>query len=184
MMPPPFSAGEAAVAELSNGSLVITARYGQNRTHRLSCAQEPCRVFARSDDGGRTWSNLWHVPYDMLPAGDCESAMAHVELPGHANGALIFGFNMNTTTNDRTNYTLYTSLDGGATWQWASSVYPYWAGYSALAVLAPAESADRQSWDVEVGVAFQLSHNLGRHVETGGADLGWARRTLTISVGS
>ena len=82
VMPPPFSSGEAAVAELSNGSLVITARYGQNRSHHLTCAQEPCRVFARSDDGGSTWSKLWHVPYDMLPAGDCESAMAHADLPG------------------------------------------------------------------------------------------------------
>merc|ERR1712110_1253459 len=120
----------------------------------------------------------------MLPAGDCESAMTHVELPGHALGALIFGFNMNKTTLDRTNYTLHTSLDGGATWQWTSSVYPYWSGYSALSVLGPAESVGGDRWHVDVGAAFQLTHNLGSHVETGGADLAWARQTLTISVGS
>ena len=184
LMPPPFSEGEAAVAELSNGSLILSARNGQNRSDHLSCAQEPCRVFARSDDGGATWANLWHVPYNALPAGDCESAMTHVDLPGHTTGALIFGFNMNTTTNDRTNYTLHTSLDGGATWQWASGVYPFWSGYSALTVLGPPQKASAQSWRVDVGAAFQLSHNLGSHVETGGADLGWARRSLEISVGA
>ena len=58
-----------------------------------------------------------------------------VHFKGHATGALIFGFNMNTTTNDRTNYTLHTSVDGGVTWEWTSGVYPYWSGYSALSVL-------------------------------------------------
>ena len=108
--------------------------------------------------------------------------MAHAELPGHAIGALIIGFNMNTTTDDRTNYTLHTSLDGGETWQWASGVYPFWAGYSALGVLGPAQRVGERSWLVDVGAAFQLGHNLGSHVETGGADLGWARRALEISV--
>lgn len=179
-MPPPFEEGEAAVAELSNGSLVISARNGQNRSDHLTCAQEPCRVFARSDDGGATWARLWHVPYSALPAADCEAGMTHVDLPGHAAGALIFGFNMNTTTDDRTNYTLSTSLDGGNSWQWASGVYPYWAGYSAVEVLGPAQKLTDTSWRVDVGAAFQLTHNLGSHIETGGADLGWARRSLLL----
>lgn len=179
-MPPPFEEGEAAVAELSNGSLVISARNGQNRSDHLTCAQEPCRVFARSDDGGATWARLWHVPYSTLPAADCEAGMAHVDLPGHATGALIFGFNMNTTTEDRTNYTLHTSLDGGNSWQWGSGVYSCWAGYSAVEVLGPAQKIADQSWRVDVGVAFQLTHNLGSHIETGGADLGWARRSLLL----
>ena len=107
---------------------MISARNGQNRTDNHSCAEEPCRVFARSDDGGKSWARLWHVSYSMLPVANCESAMAHVELGGHPEGLLIFGFNMNTSTDDRTNYTLHSSLDGGATWQWASGVYPMWSG--------------------------------------------------------
>ena len=80
--------------------------------------------------------------------------MVHVDLPGHPLGALIFGFNMNTTTFDRTNYTLHTSLDGGATWQWASGVYPLWAGYSAVGVLAPAQRVSDRSWRVDVGAVL------------------------------
>ena len=79
-------------------------------------------------------------------------------------------------------------MDGGATWQWASGVYPFWAGYSAVAVLGPAQQltsgAGGRSWRVDVGSAFQLSHNLGTHVETGGADLGWARRSLLLTAPS
>jgi hypothetical protein len=62
-----------------------------------------------------------------------------------------------------------------------------------VAVLGPAQqltAADRvggddgggsmRSWRVDVGAAFQLTHNLGSHVETGGADIGWARRSLLL----
>jgi hypothetical protein len=59
LMPEPFSEGEAAVAELTNGSLVISARNGQNRSDNLTCRDEACRVFARSDDGGE--SSHWHL---------------------------------------------------------------------------------------------------------------------------
>ena len=49
---------------------------------------------------------------------------------------------------------------------------------------APAQKASDLSWHVDVGAAFQLTHNLGSHVETGGADIGWARQTIEISVGT
>jgi len=106
---------ESAIAELTNGSLVITARNGQNHSSSSLCLDgsgEVCRVFARSDTGGQTWGQPWHVPYSMLPASRCEAAMASVDLPGHAAGLLLFGAPMNTTTGDRTNYTVHTSLDG------------------------------------------------------------------------
>ena len=38
--------------------------------------------------------------------------MTSIDLPGHATGLLLFGAPMNTTTGDRTNYTVHTSLDG------------------------------------------------------------------------
>lgn len=115
MLPPPFREEETAIAELANGSLVITARNGQNHSSSSLCVDgsgEVCRVFARSDSGGMNWTKTWHVPYSMLPASRCEAAMASVDLPGHATGLLLFGAPMNTTTGDRTNYTVHTSLDG------------------------------------------------------------------------
>jgi hypothetical protein len=62
-MPPPYDAAEVAVAKLTNGSLVISARMCQNRSDTRTCREEACRVFARSDNGGETWGRLWHVDY-------------------------------------------------------------------------------------------------------------------------
>ena len=42
-------------------------------------------------------------------------------------------------------------------------------------MLGPGLKVSERGWRIDVGVAFQLGHNLSRHVETGGADLGWAR---------
>ena len=41
-----------------------------------------------------------------------------------------------------------------------------------------------RNWRVDVGAAFQLAHNLGGHIETGGTDLGWARRSLLLTSGA
>jgi ribosomal protein L31 len=115
LLPPPFREEESAIAELTNGSLVITARNGQNHSASSLCSDdsgEVCRVFARSDTGGQTWAQTWHVPYSVLPAARCEAAMTSVDLPGHDTGLLLFGAPMNTTTGDRTNYTVHSSLDG------------------------------------------------------------------------
>jgi hypothetical protein len=56
MLPPPFREEETAIAELANGSLVITARNGQNHSSSSLCVDgsgEVCRVFARSDNKRR-----------------------------------------------------------------------------------------------------------------------------------
>ena len=51
-LPPPWREGEPSIAELHNGSLVITARNGQNRSSSNMCeGEEICRVFSRSDSG-------------------------------------------------------------------------------------------------------------------------------------
>ena len=114
-LPPPFREEESAVAELTNGSLVITARNGQNHSASSLCLDgsgEVCRVFARSDTGGQTWTQTWHVPYSVLPAARCEAAMTSVDLPGHETGLLLFGAPMNTTTGDRTNTLCTASMVG------------------------------------------------------------------------
>ena len=36
------------------------------------------------------------------------------------------------------------------------------------------------AWRVDVGAAFQLGHNLGKHVEGGGYDMAWARSSVVV----
>lgn len=180
-LPPPFREEEPAVAELGNGSLVITCRNGQNRSASNLCtASEVCRVFARSDDGGQTWASTWAVPVSELPAHRCEAAMVTADLEGHPTGVMVFGAPMNSTTGDRTNYTLYHSMDGGSTFGWGAGLYPGSAGYSGLVVLGTERLTDGVSWRVDVGAAFQAGHDLGRHVEGGGYDMAFARASIVV----
>lgn len=170
---------EPAVAELANGSVVITCRNGQNRSSPDLCGGgEVCRVFARSDDGGATWARQWHVPVTALPAHRCEAAMAGASLDGHGAGVLLFGAPMNMTTGDRTNYTIYASTDGGDTWAWGAAVDGGAAGYSSLAVLGAEPLADG-SWRVDVGASFQAGHDI-HGVEGGGYDMAFARRSVVV----
>lgn len=63
-MPPPHVQLEASIAELANGSVLLTARNGQLRSASNLCeAGQQCRVFARSDDGNcRTAINYLSIP--------------------------------------------------------------------------------------------------------------------------
>ena len=199
-MLPPFRQGESAVAEvrvaaqlrpspchdhrccrqLGNGSLIITARNAASKSKPSGdcVGDDICRVFARSDNAGRSWGAQWHVPLSELPSHRCEAAMVSVQLPGHPIGALLFGAPMNATT--RADYTIYYSLDGGRAWARGAAVYGGQAGYSSLVVLGGASQASASgSWSVEVGVAFQLGHGI-HGVEGGGYDMAFARRTVHI----
>ena len=67
------------MAELTNGSLVLTVRNGQNRSASDLCAGgERCRLFARSDDGGATWARTWGVGVAALPVHRCEAGTCQV----------------------------------------------------------------------------------------------------------
>ena len=94
MLPPPLREGESAIAEPTNGTIVITARINAAPPHinASECGEgNICRMFAQSDNGGMSWSRVWHVPYEMLPAPRCEATMTSVDLPGHETGLLLFG---------------------------------------------------------------------------------------------
>lgn len=183
-LPPPEQQEEPAIAELTNGSLVMTCRNGQNRSASNLCSgAERCRVFARSDDGGASWARMWSVAVDELPAHRCEAGMTSADLDGHPTGLLVFGAPMNASTGDRTNYTLYTSLDGGDSWQWARGMYGLQAGYSATVVLGT-ERLGSDRWRVDVGAGFQLGHGITTgHVEGGGYDLAYARASFVVGPG-
>jgi len=72
---------------------------------------------------------------------------------------------MNTTTGDRWNYTIYTSLDGGREWAWATGVYGGPSGYSDMIFLPSGELA----------VGFQRGLGLPRPVVGGGYEMAYAR---------
>ena len=140
---------EAAVAELANGSLVVTMRNAEPRssgypTDAALCDADSvhCRVFARSDSGGGTWEEWWALPTAKLPIYTCQAAFV-----GSPDGKTLYiGAPMNVSTGDRWNYTVYSSTDGGREWTWLAGVYSGPAGYSDMSFLP----------DGNLAVGFQL----------------------------
>jgi len=158
----PFTPLEATVAEIGNGSLIISARNAVPRTAGNMCASgEICHTFGRSDDGGVTWAETWTVPVDRLPVHTCQPSLISTS----DGSKLYFGAPMNTTTGDRWNYTIYTSLDGGREWAWATGVYGGPSGYSDMIFLPSGELA----------VGFQRGLGLPRPVVGGGYEMAYAR---------
>ena len=159
-LPSPHTQLEGAMAELLNGSIVATARNGQVRSASDLCVSpQKCRAFARSDDGGMSWAEAWYPTVEELPVHRCQAALVSNDL-----GKLYFGFPMNTTTGDRTNYTIYSSDDGGRRWQWTTGVFSGPSGYSDLHFLPNGQLA----------VGFQRGLNLA-HVVAGGYEFAYAR---------
>jgi len=133
-IPVPYTPIEATLAELQNGSLVISVRNAVSRSAGNLCKDgEVCHTFCRSDDGGQSWVETWSVPVQELPVHTCQSSLI-----GASDGkVLYFGAPMNTTTGDRYNYTIYTSSDGGRQWQCPAH----------MSQAAPDQSI-RPSWEV------------------------------------
>jgi len=77
----PHGWSECQMAELQNGSVVVTARNDGDKTRQSR------RLFARSDDGAATWSALWEASESSLPDSKCQAAL----LGDPAAGVLYFG---------------------------------------------------------------------------------------------
>ena len=75
---------------------------------------------------------------------------------------------------------------GGMSWTWTAALYPStpnavaWTGYSAITVIGDPQRLAANKWRLDIGAAFQLGHNLGKHVEGGGYDMAWARRSIVV----
>ncbi|TVR15626.1 MAG: exo-alpha-sialidase [Balneolaceae bacterium] len=111
----PFPAngtGEAAIEELSDGTL-----YYNSRRHLSTDGLNPrMRHTARSYDGGESWKNL--SVSDVLPDGsqhrDYGLMAGLVRLPVDGHDILLFS---NIESDDgRHNGTVWASFDGGETW--------------------------------------------------------------------
>eukprot|EP00947_MAST-08B_sp_MAST-8B-sp1_P004166 g4166.t1 len=113
---------ECEVAELKNGSVLMTSRnfYGRNS------GQGP-RLFARSDDGGASWAANWSAGVE-LPDPYCEGSI--LSDPTVEDGAVFFG---NPSSHGRYNMSVHVSRDGGRSWPQSVVVYPGGSAYSDMA---------------------------------------------------
>jgi len=134
---PVLGTGEAALAELSDGSILYNSR------EHMSVGN---RYLARSFDGGETWINP--VQSADLPDGPrgssygCMGGMIRLPVAGY--DILVYS-NLDTgagkmpeklggsVTLEREKITLWVSFDGGETWPLKKLVFEGPAGYSNLA---------------------------------------------------
>ena len=176
----PASWTECEVAELRNGSLLMTSRiegcvaaYGKNTT---SCGHT--RGFARSDDGGWSWAQVWFLG-DRQP--DIPNAVADHALcsdPSFEEGTVFWahpgsipGSPNATYWGGRSNYTIHRSSSGGASWEFVNRVYADGAGYSDAIVLPDSEDSNSRV----LAMAFQKTFHPPQHgIEGGGYDIGLA----------
>ena len=160
---------EDQVAEMRNGSLLMTSRLEEQLPSLPYGNLSMNRAFARSDDGGRTWAETWYLE-DRQPgiqAFIAECAHALVSDPtassssgestmywGHPGGA--------PGGQNRNNYTLETSMDDGATWRFSAHIQPKGAGYSDAHLLH----------DGRLAIAYQRTFDPPVHsIEGGGYDI-------------
>jgi sialidase-1 len=121
-------AGEPNIAQLSDGSVIITARNTDPRNRR---------VFATSPDGATNWTAPAFID-EILEPGCMGSLVVH---PGDVkNGAgpwLLYSgpYTTSRSHQDRRDVTIYASQDDGKTWPIRKRLHQGPSAYSDLAVL-------------------------------------------------
>jgi sialidase-1 len=138
---PVLGTGEAALAELSDGSILYNSREHMSRGNRF---------LARSFDGGDLWVGGYRSP--DLPDGargtsyGLMGGMIRLPLPGHdillySNVDSVGGAMPKQTgasiVSGRERATVWASFDGGHTWPIKRLVYDGPSGYSSLGVGRP-----------------------------------------------
>nr|MBC8218889.1 exo-alpha-sialidase [Planctomycetota bacterium] len=165
-----MGAGEAAIAELSDGRLYYNSRAHWNRDKpplRRRCAF--------SADGGETWTD-WQI-VEILPDGPqntnygCMGGL--VRLPIRGRDILIYS-NCDNPDGRRLG-TVWASFDGGKTWPLKRLVYEGSFAYSSLAAGRPA--TESEGWiylQFESGGSRVARFNLSwllKGEKTGGGEL-------------
>lgn len=100
---------ECAVAELSDGSLMLNMRDNRNRTDR---SETNGRAVSVTRDKGQTWRTHSSDP-GALPEPVCMASLIGHTLP---DGRRVLFFSNPNSRNRRENMTVRASLDDGKTW--------------------------------------------------------------------
>lgn len=116
----PLPITRCQVAELTNGSVLLTSRNFYDERSGYGP-----RLFARSDDGGATWAANWSAT--DLPDSYCEGSL----LSGD-DGVVYFA---NPSATGRWNMSVHRSTDGGRSWPVSTQIYAGSSAYSDLAFL-------------------------------------------------
>lgn len=149
---------ECAVAELSDGRLMLNMRSYRKRNQR---------AVAISDDGGQTWGPCIDQPQLIEPV--CQGSLLRYELPTAAVSTaeeplLLF---CNPAATSRENLTVRVSRDDGAHWSDGQVLEPGKAAYSCLAVLADGgvaclyERGEKNAYEQITLARFELAWLLG-----------------------
>ena len=112
---------ECQVAETSPGSLYMTIRNADREVK--------ARLYARSGDGGETWSGTAEAEGVIDPI--CEGSIAALPAPASPRGLLLLANSASAAR--RENLTVRLSRDEGETWEVSKSMYPGVSAYSDLA---------------------------------------------------
>lgn len=115
---------ECELVEATDGSLYMNMRSRQERN---------CRAYARSSDGGETWSK---VEFDTtLPEPSCQAGMTRYSSSSDSSKSRIL-LSHPSSPSDRAMLTLRLSYDEGHAWPVSRVVHQGTAAYSDLTVAA------------------------------------------------
>ena len=135
---PENGTGEAAIVELSDGSL-----YYNSRIHWDQRPDNTRRRSARSEDSRETWTD--HDIVEVLPDGHqhrsygCMGGL--VRLPVDGEDWLVFS-NIDTPNPTRERITVWASPDGGRTWPMKRLVFDGPGAYSSLSAGRPGTASE------------------------------------------
>ncbi len=125
---------EVQVVELNDGDLLLNARsYARGLFKR---AKPKCRVVARSEDGGQTWSKIHPDPVLIEPR--CQGSILRYNFPedplGTGGGRILFS--NPASEHGRINGTIRVSYDDCQTWPVRKTIQEGPFAYSCLVRLA------------------------------------------------
>ena len=170
----PAGTTEDQIAEMKNGSLLMTMRLEAGTVEPWTNRSEN-RAFARSDDGGKTWAEIWYLKDRQPEIQNVTAECAHALVSDLDTNIMYWGHPGSLADSPATkywggrdNYTLQTSTDGGATWDFGEIIQKGGAGYSDALIL-------RGGGEKKLAIAYQKTFDPPQHsIEGGGYDIALA----------